>query len=148
MTLITRDPWQLLDQIQREMGPVFPRLRDDETQVEGGTWVPAVDIKEEDDKYLLFADVPGVAPNDIEVTMDKGVLTIRGERKHEHTTAEKGYHRTERQHGVFIRRFTLPETVDAEHISATSQDGVLQVVIPKAAPATPRKIKVATTEEG
>lgn len=148
MTLITRDPWKLLDQIQRDMGPMFPRLRDDETQVEGSNWAPAVDIKEEDDRYVLYADIPGVPPNDIEVSMDKGLLTIRGERKHEQTTAEKGFHRTERQQGLFIRRFTLPDTVDAENISATSQDGVLQVSIPKAAPATPRKIKVGTTEEG
>ena len=112
----------------------------------GSNWSPAVDIKEEPERFVLYADIPGVSPTDIEVSMEKGVLTIRGERKHELTTAEQGFHRTERRQGVFIRRFTLPDSVDAENIAATSQDGVLKLVLPKAAPATPRKIKVSTEE--
>ena len=146
MSLTTRDPWHLLDQWHRDMGPLFPALRDDETNVVGSNWSPAVDIKEEPEQFVLLADIPGVSPSEIEVSMDKGVLTIRGERKHEHVEAEHGFHRTERRQGVFIRRFTLPDSVDAENISATSQDGVLKLILPKATPATPRKIQVSTEE--
>lgn len=142
MSLILRDPWQLLDQWRREMDQVLPQARDDETRVVGSSWAPAVDIREEDDRYVLHADIPGVKPEDIEISMDKGVLTIRGERKHTMEEAKEGYHRQERQHGVFMRRFALPETVNAEAISATSKDGVLELTLPKTAEPQPRKIKV------
>ena len=144
MTLMVRDPWQLLDQWRREMDDMYRQGRDDETRVVGSNWAPAVDIKEEDDRYLLYADIPGVRPEDIEISMDKGVLTIRGERKHATEESQQGYHRRERQHGVFMRRFSLPQTVDAEAISASSRDGVLELVLPKTTEPQPRKIEVRT----
>jgi HSP20 family protein len=137
-----RDPWQLLDQWRREMDQVMTPARDDETRVVGSAWAPAVDIKELEDRYVLHADIPGVRPENIEISMDKGVLTIRGERKHASDEAGSGYHRRERQQGVFMRRFSLPETVSAEGITAASSDGVLEIVLPKAAEPQPRKIKV------
>ena len=145
MSLIVRDPWQLLDQWRKEMDQALgghQLSRDDATRVVGSDWMPAVDIKEEADRFVLHADIPGVRPEDIEVSMDNGVLTIRGERRHESQESTEGYKRLERQHGVFIRRFALPDTVDAERISATGNNGVLEVSLPKAEKQQPRKIQV------
>lgn len=142
MSLMLRDPWQLLDQWRREMDQLLPAGRDDATRVVGSAWAPAVDIQEEDDRYVLHADIPGVKPEDMEISMDQGVLTVRGERRHAVEESNQGYRRQERQHGVFMRRFSLPETVDAEAITASSKDGVLELVLPKTAAPQPRKIKV------
>jgi HSP20 family protein len=134
----------MLDQWHKELDNMFDlnRRGDDTSRVEGSDWTPAVDIKEEADRYLLHADIPGVKADDIEVSMDKGVLTIKGERKHESTESKEGFKRVERSHGVFMRRFSLPDGVDGENISASSKDGVLEVVIPKSEPEKPRRIEV------
>jgi HSP20 family protein len=142
MAMTVRDPWQLLDQWRREMDQALGPGGDDETRVVGSAWAPAVDIQELGDRYVLHADIPGVKPEDIEISMDRGVLTVRGERKHASEESGKGYHRRERQQGVFMRRFSLPDTVDAEGITATSNDGVLEITLPKTAEPQPRKIKV------
>ncbi len=137
------NPWRLLDEFNREFGRMLPGFADDDSQVVGSTWAPAVDIKEEDDKFVIHADIPGVSPDDIEVSMEQGVLTIKGERKHEAEENKEGYHRVERAYGTFMRRFALPENVDAGKVSATSKDGVLELVLPKAQQGDqPRKIKV------
>jgi len=143
MTLMIRDPWQVMNEWRKEMDRAvgYPTTQD-ETHVEGGDWTPAVDIKEEDDKYLLHADIPGVKPEEIEISMDNGVLTIKGERKHESTEEKENYKRIERMHGVFYRRFALPDDADAEKIKASGKDGVLEVVIPKTEAQKPRKIEV------
>lgn len=136
-------PWSLLDEFNREFSRMLPGFADDDSRVVGSTWAPAVDIKEEDDKFVIRADIPGVSPDDIEVSMEQGVLTIKGERKHEAEENKEGYHRIERAYGTFMRRFALPENVDADKISATSKDGVLELVLPKAQQGDqPRKIKV------
>lgn len=138
MNIIQYDPWRKLQQLQREMGSLFdPRLnRDDDnttmaTSMATSDWVPAVDIKEEDDRFLIVADVPGVNPDEIEVHMKNGVLSIKGERHEEHKDEKEGYKRIERFHGSFHRRFNLPETADAEGITARSRDGSLEISIPK-----------------
>ncbi|RMG35276.1 MAG: Hsp20/alpha crystallin family protein [Gammaproteobacteria bacterium] len=137
------NPWRLLDEFNREFSRMLPGFADDDSQVVGSTWAPAVDIKEEDDKFVIRADIPGVSPDDIDVSMEQGVLTIKGERKHEAEENKEGYHRIERAYGTFMRRFALPENVDADKISATSKDGVLELVLPKAQQGDqPRKIKV------
>ena len=142
MTLTVRDPWQMLDLWRRDLDPWMSGAQDDETQVVGSRWAPAVDIREEPERYVLHADIPGVSAEDIEISMENGVLTIRGERKHSMEESEKGFHRRERQHGVFMRRFTLPDTVDADAIEAASKDGVLEVMLPKTPTRQPRKIEV------
>jgi HSP20 family protein len=91
---------------------------------------------------VLHADVPGVDPTDIELQMENGVLTLRGERKSEVKEEKDNYHRVERVTGSFYRRFTLPDTADAENISAKSVNGVLEVRIPKQARVQPRRIEV------
>ena len=120
----------------------------DESSVVTSQWMPRVDIREEPNQFVLYADIPGVDPQDIEVQMDKGLLTIKGERALEPTGEHQRFSRTERVHGVFHRRFALPDSADAERITASGHNGVLQIVIPKKPETTPRKIQVGSTHEG
>jgi HSP20 family protein len=134
MKMTRYDPWRTMDDWRQEMDRVFHPLlqRDvDNSRVAGGDWVPAVDIKDEEGRYLIRADIPGVKPEDIEVTMENGDITIRGERKFEETEEKENFKRIERSHGVFYRRFTLPDNIDEEGIEAKGKDGVLEVTIPK-----------------
>lgn len=105
-------------------------------------WAPAVDIREDGEAYSIQADVPGVNPADIDVSFEGGVLAIKGERKAETKSDDGNVHRVERRHGSFLRRFTLPDTADAERIEAKVEAGVLRVVIRKKAESQPRKITV------
>ena len=141
----TNELYSPLTLLGRELDRLFnmPAFRDlEETTIATSAWVPAVDLKEEADRFLIRADIPGVAPEAIEVTMESGVLTIKGERTEEHTEESEGYRRVERRHGSFHRRFSLPDTADAEGITASGRDGVLEIVIPKKPVAQPRKIEV------
>jgi HSP20 family protein len=137
-------------QLQREMNRAFSRTLDTDEDGDGSNvvtsgWMPAVDIKEESDRFEICADVPGVDPEDIDVTMENSVLTIKGERKLEtKEDGDSGYRRIERLHGTFYRRFSLPDTADAEKISANGKNGVLVVVIPKKVAVQPKRITVAT----
>ena len=105
-------------------------------------WAPAVDIIEEKDRFVFRADVPGVDPADIDVSMENGVLTVSGERKTETRTEEEGFRRVERSFGRFYRRFNLPDTADAEGIKATSSNGILEISIPKQPEVKARRIAV------
>ncbi len=149
MALTTYEPWSLLDRFQREMNrmgyndqAVVNNGDSDYSNVVTCHWRPAVDIKEEADRFLITADLPGVDPKDIEITMDNGVLTIKGERHSEASEEKEGYKRVERVSGNFYRRFSLPDTADAERIEATGKDGVLTVVLPKHEKVQPRRISV------
>lgn len=137
------EPWSLLNQLQRELMD-GSRAAPAEGSVATAEWTPAVDIKERADGYVLFADVPGVRPEDIDVTMENGILTLRGSRNTEAGAAREGYKRVERVHGSFYRRFSLPDTADAEGISARYQNGVLEIVIPKRTAIQPRKIVITS----
>ncbi|MDH5483872.1 MAG: Hsp20/alpha crystallin family protein [Gammaproteobacteria bacterium] len=145
MSLIRHNPWSLFDQLQTEVNRMhgYPTKADDNGDVVTSDWTPAVDIKEENDRYLLIADIPGVDPKDIDIHMENGVLTIKGERESEKKTEREGYKRIERNHGVFYRRFTMPEGVNADAIEAKNNNGVLTVSIPKQEAAQPRKITVS-----
>ena len=101
-----------------------------------------MDIIEEKDRFVLRADVPGVDPADIDLSMDAGVLTVSGERKSEVKTENEGFRRVERVTGRFYRRFNLPETADADGISARSSNGILEVTIPKLPEVQARRITV------
>lgn len=116
----------------------------DESAVVTSQWMPRVDIREEPKQFVLYADIPGVDPKDIEVQMDKGLLTIKGERSAESTTETERYSRVERTHGVFHRRFALPDSADPDGITATGSHGVLRIVIPKRPESTPRRIQVGS----
>lgn len=146
MNLTRYEPFSLVNQLHNEINRLFganlARTGDEETAAVTADWIPAVDIREENDRYLLRADVPGVEPKDIEITMENGVLTVRGERTTEVNEDRDGYRRVERISGRFFRRFTLPDTADADNITATGRNGVLEIVIPKHAKVQPRRIAV------
>ena len=105
-------------------------------------WSPAVDIREDDEKYVVIADVPGVDTKDIEVTFEDGVLGITGERKVEERNEKEGYTRVERVYGKFSRQFRLPESADESKIKASGKNGVLEIEIPKKERAKPRRIEI------
>jgi HSP20 family protein len=145
MSLARYEPWTLMNQLQQELARTFDdRLGRAERGSSIVEWVPAVDIREEDSRFVLRADLPGVEPKDIEVTMEDGVLTLRGKRELEEREEREGYRRVERVSGQFFRRFTLPDTANTEAISAKSQQGVLEVSIPKQPKVQPRRISVET----
>lgn len=127
MSLVHFEPWTIVDRINKFSEP---------------NWVPAVDVFEEKDRFVVRADVPGVNPKDIEVNMEKGVLSISGERSSEDRSNVDGVSRYERAAGRFLRRFTLPETADADAIKARSANGILEISIPKQAAVQPRRITV------
>ena len=105
-------------------------------------WAPAVDILETDNELVLKADVPGVDLKDIDIQLENGTLTLKGQRKFEKEEGNKGFHRLERSYGSFVRYFTVPETVDSEHVQADFHNGVLTVTLPKKEIAKPKAIKV------
>jgi HSP20 family protein len=129
MTIAQYEPWNLF------------RLLDSERAV--AAWAPRVDVREEDARFTVQADLPGVESSDIHVTAEEGVLTIKGERKLEKKDSKGGYERLERFEGSFLRRFTLPENVNSDEIKARHNNGVLEITIPKQAAATPKRIDVA-----
>jgi HSP20 family protein len=105
-------------------------------------WAPAVDILETENELVLKADVPGMDMKDVDIQLENGTLTVIGERKVEKDEKNKGFHRMERSYGSFVRYFTLPDTVDTEHVKADYQTGVLTITLPKKEVAKPRAIKV------
>lgn len=116
----------------------------DQSNVVTSQWAPQVDIKEEEKRFVILADIPGVDPAQIEVSMDKGILTIKGARA---TAGDPiRFTRQEREHGTFHRRFSLPDSADAEGITASGKFGVLEVSIPKKAETTPRRICISTAQ--
>ena len=142
MSLTRYEPWGLLDQMRREMERAVENRNAEGSSVATSDWVPAVDVKEEEGNFVIIADIPGVDPKDIEVHMENGVLTIKGEKESEKKDERDGYKRIERSFGSFYRRFSLPDTADAEKITAKSNHGVLEVRIPKHEKVQPRKIAV------
>ncbi|MCW5588393.1 MAG: Hsp20/alpha crystallin family protein [Legionellales bacterium] len=136
-------PWGNLAKIQDELANIVNRsLYGDDSNVATSQWLPLVDIVENEKAFVLHADLPGVDVKDIQVFMEDGMLTIKGERHSEHQHDEKFYKRIERAHGEFYRRFSLPDTADGEKIAAKSKHGVLEIVIPKKEKDQSRRIPV------
>lgn len=140
------EPWHALQRMQGDLDRLLGLNREeangDLSNVVTSRWTPAVDIKEEDTKFVITADIPGVDPKEIDVTMENGILTIKGERKFEDEQQGEGYRRVERMHGTFYRRFSLPDQADPSKISAKSNHGVLEVTVPKVEKVLPRRIEV------
>lgn len=134
-------PLSLLDELQREVSTLFntPTLANNFGIEE---WSPAVDIKETKNNFIIHADLPGVKSDDIEVTAENGVLTIKGERESEKKEEKDDYKRVERFSGSFMRRFTLPDNADLDHISAKTKDGVLELLVPKVEKTKAKRIQV------
>ncbi|WP_404633285.1 Hsp20/alpha crystallin family protein [Dyella ginsengisoli] len=133
------------EEVRQAFDRFFQAEESDASNVVTSQWAPRVDIREDEQRFVILADVPGVDPAQIEVSMEKGILTIKGERQAPNGDNGK-YTRVERAHGVFHRRFTLPDSADAEGITATGKFGVLEIVIPKKPLATPRRITINAAE--
>lgn len=130
--------------LQREMNRMFDSFfrGADEPGLITSSWVPAVDVAEEDEAYVVKVELPGVNKDDVKITLESNILTIRGEKKAESEVKEKNYHRTERSYGAFQRSFTLPTTVKNDRIDAVYKDGILSITLPKAEEAKPKQIEV------
>jgi HSP20 family protein len=144
MRLTRYEPFGVLNQLQREVNRMFDHTggREENSALTASDWIPEVDVREEDGRFVIHADVPGVDCKDIEITLENDVLTIKGARTEEREETRNGYRHMERARGTFMRRFTLPNTADAAKVTAKSKDGVLEIVVPKEEKAQPRKITV------
>jgi HSP20 family protein len=137
MSIAIREPWGLLNRLNRDLDGIWGGTPSTEV-----AFIPAVDVHEEKDRFVVRADLPGVKPEDIEVTAEKGVLTLRGERKAEKRDNTDGYERIERVTGSFTRRFALPENAQADSIKAKFAHGVLEVGIPKQPVVAAKRVQV------
>jgi HSP20 family protein len=140
MTVVRYEPWALVNRLQKDIDRLFGTPST--TAADSGAWLPPVDIHEDNSQFVLHVDLPGVDPKAVEITSEQGVLTIRGQREETRRENREGFRRVERVSGEFQRRFSLPETADADNIKAKAVNGVLEVVIPKQAQVQPRKITV------
>ena len=140
MTVVRYEPWALVSRLQKEVDRLFGAPLT--TATDSGAYLPPVDIHEEANQFLLNVDLPGVDPKGVEITSDQGILTIRGQRQDARKEAREGFRRIERTSGEFQRRFSLPESADAQNIKAKFVNGVLEVSIPKLAQVQPHRITV------
>lgn len=149
MNLTRYEPWTLMTLLRQDLdrlvgrhsGPAQDSVNDDSAIAD---WAPPVDIIEEKDRFVLRADAPGVNPDDIEISMENGVLSIAGSREQEKSEQSEGLRRIERVSGRFYRRFTLPDTADSDNVAARYENGILEVTIPKQAQVLPRRIAIET----
>lgn len=144
MSMMRWDPFRDLLSIQDEMNQLFTRTlaRGGEGEMATRRWAPPLDISERKDAYVVTAEVPGVKPEEIDVTLEDGALTIAGKRDQTEESSDEQLHRVERRYGAFRRSITLPRQVKTDAIEASYDNGVLTVVVPKAEEAKPRKISV------
>ncbi len=147
MALIRWEPVRELNTIQSEMNRLFNTFFDAPAPGNGAPvsrrWIPAMDLVESEDDFVLRADLPGLSEGDVNIELEDNVLTISGERKAEHEERKEGYYRVERASGSFSRSLTLPEGVDPEKVQANFDRGVLEVRIPKPEQRKPRKVTIS-----
>jgi HSP20 family protein len=150
------DPFEDLRGAQDELNQMSPTLAHAlglHSQRQGAAigsapaWMPALDISERKDAYLITVELPGVALDDLQITMEDSLLTIQGERVFAHDSSEQQFHRIERRHGAFRRSITLPAHVMTDAVQATAGGGILQILVPKAEEAKPKRIQVRPTDE-
>jgi HSP20 family protein len=139
------DPFREFSQLQDRLNRAFSDAygRSDEGLLSSGSWMPPVDIYQNGEHELVLkAELPDMTREDIDVSVDKGTLTIKGEKKFSAEVKEEQFHRIERRYGTFSRSFALPQTVDAARVAAEYKNGVLTVKLPMREEAKPRQIKV------
>ena len=149
MTIVRWEPLREFSTLQNEMNRLFNSVFD--TPAGGGgnggtamrRWMPAMDLLETDDHFVLRADLPGMGEDDVQIELEDGTLTVSGERKSEHEEREEGFHRVERSFGAFSRSLTLPKGIDGDAVSASFDRGVLEIRIPKPEARKPRRISIA-----
>ncbi len=145
MTIVRWEPLRELTTLQNEMNRLFNTAFDAPTSGGSGAlrrWMPAMDLVETEDHFILRADLPGMTEEDVRIELEDTVLTVSGERRAEHEDQKEGYHRVERAFGAFSRTLTLPKGVDPESIAASFDKGVLEVRIPKPEERKPRRIEI------
>lgn len=138
-------PFTALNELHKELGRVFDNRHGfirEPIAYAGSNWTPQVDIKESDTEFTVMADIPGVPPEDVDITLHNGVLTIKGERTIEKDEEKNNYKRRERIRGSFFRQFTLPDSTDEDAIKAKAVNGVIEITIPKAEKPKPLNITV------
>jgi HSP20 family protein len=144
MSMTRWDPFQDLqsfrDEMNRTLGRWFSREEGDEPTPR--RWMPALDVTETKDAYQIDVEVPGLRPEDINVTVDQGMLTVQGERRSEEEKGDRSYHRVERRYGSFRRSISLPRDVDASKVKANYDSGVLRLTVPKTAGSQAKRIEV------
>ncbi|GBC87502.1 Spore protein SP21 [bacterium HR12] len=143
--IVRWDPFRDLVTIHDELNRLFARTfggLEPLRPTAAGTWMPAMDVYETDDKLVATVELPGIDPEDVEVSVEDGTLTISGKREFSSEVREEDYHRIERRYGAFSRAITLPPTVDTNKVEARFDKGVLTVEVAKTAKAKPKKIKV------
>jgi HSP20 family protein len=151
MALVRWEPVRELSSLQQEMNRLFNGFFDTPRGANGNggaRFLPATDLVEIDDHFVLRADLPGVEEKDVKIELEDNVLTISGERKAEHEQRDEGYYRIERAHGQFARSLTLPEGVNAEGIVARFDRGVLEVKIPKPEQRKPHRVTIGVSGAG
>ena len=146
MALVRWDPFRELEEVSDRLNRMFARpatraANGKETMIVAD-WTPSVDISETEGEYQIKAEIPDVRKEDVKVTLEDGVLTIQGERKHEKEEKGKKYHRIERSYGSFVRTFSLPDVIDEEKVKAEFKEGVLNLSLPKSEKAKPKAIDV------
>jgi HSP20 family protein len=145
MALVRWEPVRELNTLQNEMNRLFNTLFDAPAPGDGGSlrrWIPAMDLVETDEHFVLKADLPGLTEEDVNIEVEDNVLVLSGERKAEHEDKREGFVRVERAFGGFRRSLTLPEGVDPESVTATFDKGVLEVRIPKPEERKPRRVAI------
>ncbi len=150
MALVRWEPVRELSSLQNEMNRLFTTFFDTPTSGNGDAplrrWIPAMDLVETDEHFVLKADLPGLGEGDVSIEVEDNVLTVSGERKAEHEDKREGYVRVERSYGAFRRSLTLPEGIDPEAVTASFDNGVLEVRIPKPEERKPRRVAIQVGE--
>ncbi|HVN32481.1 MAG TPA: Hsp20/alpha crystallin family protein [Thermoanaerobaculaceae bacterium] len=150
-TIVRWDPFREVATLQDRMNHVFGELwgrthRPDEDYI-SGSWMPAVDVRESGDALEISAELPGIDPKEVEVSVENGVLTLKGSRRFEKATEGETYHRVERAYGSFERSFSLPTNVDPEKVQAVYRHGVLHLTLPKREEAKPKAISIKVEDK-
>jgi HSP20 family protein len=132
----------------RDVDRLFDAFFGNRGEQQSRSWVPAIDLVEAEEHFVLKADLPGLGEDDVSIEVEDGTLRISGERKAQHESSERGWYRIERSYGSFSRSLTLPDGVDAEGISANFDRGVLEVRIPKPEERKPRRVEIKAGSTG
>jgi HSP20 family protein len=151
VTIVRWEPLRELSSLQNEMNRLFNTVFDaPATPGNGGTmrrWVPAMDLLETADHFVLRADLPGMTQEDVKIELEDSTLTVSGERQAEHEDKQEGYYRVERAFGSFSRSLTLPKGIDADAVTASFENGVLEIRVPKPEERKPRRISIAVGDQ-
>jgi HSP20 family protein len=149
MALVRWDPTRDLDALQTDVNRVFDAFFGDRpANGIARRWVPAIDLVETEEHFVLKVDLPGLEKDDVDIEVKDGLLTVSGERKAQHEERKDGYHRIERAYGAFSRSLTLPQGIAADQVQADFDKGVLEVRIPKPAERKPHRVQIGASVEG